>query len=296
MTRPCLAPLPDITPITLSIPEYACDSHAHTFGPYDTYPLSKERSYTPDAQTGSDFVAHLDQIGFERGVLVTGSACGQDNGSVLEALRRYPARLRGVAVPDPDVTEKELDNWSELGMRGVRINLFRRNGQAVYKNGVGLDVIKKLAPRLKARGWHLQVWIHAPDIPEMAPDLLKLGLPLVVDHMGRMSTSLGAEHAGIEALARMLADGKAWTKISGADRVTTTGFPFHDVDPLAQKLIKANIDRIVWGTDWPHINYFDPADMPDDGHLVNLLDRWLPDKKDLQKVLVDNPAILYGWV
>ena len=130
----------------------------------------------------------------------------------------------------------------------------------------------------------------------MAPDLLKLGLPLVVDHMGRMSTSLGAEHAGIEALARMLADGKAWTKISGADRVTTTGFPFHDVDPLAQKLIKANIDRIVWGTDWPHINYFDPADMPDDGHLVNLLDRWLPDKKDLQKVLVDNPAILYGWV
>lgn len=295
MTRPCLPPLPEITPITLNIPAHACDSHAHTFGPYDTYPLSDERSYTPDEQTGAAFIAHLDQIGFERGVLVTGSACGKDNGSVLEALRQYPTRLRGVAVPDPDVTEKELDEWTELGMRAVRVNLFKRNGQAVYKNGVGLDVIEQLAPRLKARGWHVQVWIHAPDIPEMAPHLLKLDLPLVIDHMGRMSTSLGASNPGFEALERLLAEGKAWTKISGADRLTEQGPPYLDVDPLAKKLIAANIDQIVWGTDWPHINYYDQKDVPDDGELVNLLGRWLPGEKDRQKILVDNPARLYGW-
>jgi len=295
MTRACLPPYSEISPIKLAIPAHACDSHAHTFGPYANYPLSDERSYTPAEHTGADFIAHLDQIGFERGVLVTGSACGTDNGSIIDALKRYPTRLRGVAVPDPDVTDRQLDDMSQIGMRGVRVNLFKRNGQAVYKNGVGIEVIEKLAPRLRARGWHVQIWIHAPDLVEMAPRLLKLDLPLVIDHMGRMSTALGIEDPGFQMLCRLIGEGKAWTKISGADRLTQHGAPYDDVDPMAQALISANVERLVWGSDWPHINYFEANHVPNDGDLVNVLTRWLPRVQDLQRVLVDNPAKLYGW-
>jgi len=264
------------------------------FGPYADFPLAEERSYTPAEQTGRDFIAYLDRMGLSRGVLVTASASGTDNRSVLAALAEYPDRLRGVAVPDPAVTEAELDHWSESGIRGVRVNLFRKEGHAVYRNGVGLETLEALAPRLAARGWHAQVWIHAPDLPELAPRLLKLGMPLVIDHMGRMDASRGVGDPGFQTLCRMLAEGQAWTKISGADRLSGTGTPYEDVDPLAKAVIAANIERIVWGADWPHIAYFDKP-VPDDGDLLNLLARWLPDAAARRKVLVDNPATLYGW-
>ena len=163
------------------------------------------------------------------------------------------------------------------------------------RNGVGLDVLEALAPRLAARGWHAQIWIHAPDLVELAPRLQALGLPLVVDHMGRMATTRGIADPGFAQLCRMLADGRTWTKISGADRNTTLGPPYADIDPFAQALLQANAERIVWGSDWPHINYFEPAQMPDDGQLLNLLARWLPDARLRRQVLVDNPAVLYGF-
>lgn len=298
MTKPCLPALQAITPATFALPAGACDSHAHTFGPYADYPLAEDRSYTPGEYPGASFIAHLDQIGFERGVLVTASACGTDNGSILDALRRWPDRLRGVAVPAPTTSDADLDAWHAAGIRGVRFNLFQRDGHAVYRNGVGMAVLENLAPRLKERGWHAQIWIHAPDLVEVGPRLIRLGVPLVIDHMGRMATSRGVNDPGFQQLCRMLADGTAWTKISGADRncaTGQTGAPYSDVDPFAQALLAANDEHLVWGTDWPHINYFDPKHMPDDGVLLNLLARWMPDAAQRQKVLVDNPARLYGF-
>jgi 2-pyrone-4,6-dicarboxylate lactonase len=295
MTRPCLPALTACAPVAFELPRGACDCHAHVFGPYDRHPLAEDRSYTPAEYPGPAFVAHLDRLGLDRGVLVTGSASGTDNGAVLAALERYPERLRGVAVPSADTTDAELDCWHAAGIRGVRGNLFRRDGHAVYRNGVGIEVLEALAPRLVERGWHAQIWIHAPDLPELAPRLLGLGLPLVVDHMGRMATARGVDDPGFRLLCRMLADGTAWTKISGADRNTGAGAPYHDVDPFVRALLDANVERLVWGTDWPHINYFDPGAVPDDGELVNLLARWLPDDKQRDRVLVDNPAALYGF-
>jgi len=180
-------------------------------------------------------------------------------------------------------------------VRGVRINLFKRDGHAVYRNGVGIEALEAIAPRIAARGWHAQIWVHAPDLPELAPRLLKLKLPLVVDHMGRMSTAQGVAQPGFRQLCRMLADGTAWTKISGADRLTVDGPPYRDVDPFAAALIDANDERIVWGSDWPHINYFAAAHVPDDGALASLLARWLPDEPRRRRVLVDNAAALYGF-
>jgi 2-pyrone-4,6-dicarboxylate lactonase len=295
MTLPCLPPNRAAVKPDFSIPAGACDSHAHVFGPFARYPLAADRSYTPEEHLGADFISHLDRFGITRGVLVTGSACGTDNGAVLHALKQYPERLRGIAVPSADVTEAELDQWAEAGVRGVRVNLFRIDGRAVYRNGAGIEVLEALAPRIAARGWHAQIWLHAPDLPELAPRLRKLGLPLVIDHMGRMAASRSVEEPGFRLLCAMLADGIAWTKISGADRLSSVGAPYLDVDPFAQAIIKANIERVVWGSDWPHINYFAPQSVPDDGALLNTLARWLPNEEQRNRVLVTNPQILYDF-
>lgn len=295
MTKKCLDALERITPVEFEMPPGACDAHAHVFGPYDRYPLTPDRSYTPREYLPRDFIAHLDRIGAERGVLVTGSASGFDNGSIFHALAEYPHRLRGVIIPSADFTDDQLDSWTAAGVRGVRVNLYQLDGRKVYRSGAGLEVVEALAPRLAERGWHLQVWFHVPDLPELLPRLERLKLPLVVDHMGRMSTARGVGEPGFQLLCRLLADGKVWTKISGADRNTQEGPPYLDVDPFARAILDANSEQVVWGTDWPHINYYDVGDMPDDGILTNLLLRWMPDEATRNRVLVDNPARLYGF-
>ncbi|CAM3752067.1 amidohydrolase family protein [Bordetella sputigena] len=295
MTRSCLPPHPDITPVRFAVPAGACDSHAHVFGPYAQFPLSEDRSYTPPENGVERFIAHLDRLGLSRGVLVTASAQGDDNRNVLQALEAYPDRLRAVAVLRGDISDKDLDALARQGVRGARFNLFKHDGKAVYRNGVGIDDFTALAPRLKARGMHAQIWIHAPDLPDMAPTLLASGVDLVVDHQGRMNAARGVDDAGFQFLCKLLAEGKAWTKISGADRNTAVGSPFPDIAPFATSLLKANSERVVWGTDWPHINYYEPAHVPDDGILLNLLGDWMPDEATRKRVLVDNPARLYGF-
>jgi 2-pyrone-4,6-dicarboxylate lactonase len=295
MTRICLPPQSEYTAVDISVPLGACDSHVHIFGPFAQFPLAEDRSYTPQEFSPDQFAAHLDRIGFTRGVLVTASVCGTNNGSLLQGLEQYPDRFRGVVVPDINVSDRELDRWHALGVRGARFNLLQIDGKPMYRNGVGLEVLKKLAPKFAERGWHAQIWAHAPDFPELAVQLLPLGLPLVIDHMGRMNTSHGLNNPGFQFLCKLLGEGKGWVKISGADRIGNVQEGYRDVDPFAKALIAANPENVVWGTDWPHINYFDPALVPDDGMLVNLLSRWIEKPQDLERILVSNPARLYDF-
>lgn len=295
MTRICLPPQSEYTAVNFSVPAGACDSHVHIFGPFAQFPLAEDRSYTPQEFSPDQFAAHLDRIGFTRGVLVTASVCGTNNGSLLQGLEQYPDRFRGVVVPDINVSDQELDHWHALGVRGARFNLLQIDGKPMYRNGVGLEVLKKLAPKFAERGWHAQIWAHAPDLPELATQLLPLRLPLVIDHMGRMNTSHGFNNPGFQFLCKLLAEGKGWVKISGADRIGKVQESYQDVDPFAKALIAANPENIVWGTDWPHINYFDPVLIPDDGKLVNLLSRWIEKPQDLERILVSNPARLYDF-
>ncbi len=295
MTKPCLPPHSDFTPVRFAVPAGACDSHAHVFGPYAQFPLSEDRSYTPPENGAERFIAHLDRLGLSRGVLVTASAQGDDNRNVLQALSAYPDRLRAVAVVRSGISDKDLDALAGQGVRGARFNLYKHDGKAVYRNGVGIDDFVALAPRLKARGMHAQIWIHAPDLPELAPTLLASGVDLVVDHQGRMNVARGVNDPGFQFLCKLLAEGRAWTKVSGADRNTAAGSPFADIAPFATALLKASSARVVWGTDWPHINYFNAAQVPDDGILLNLLADWMPDEATRTRVLVDNPARLYGF-
>ncbi|PLZ02895.1 amidohydrolase [Burkholderia sp. WAC0059] len=295
MTRPCLGPLPPPAAVPFAVPPLACDCHAHVFGPYGFFPLADERSYTPPENPPARFVAQLDAMGFARGVAVTASVYGTDNRSLVDALQRYPARLRGVAVLAGDTPEAELDRLTQCGVRGARFNLYRRDGRNVYRNGSGLDDLRALAPRLAARGWHAQIWVHAPDLPELAPVLRALSIGLVIDHMGRMSVARGTADAGFQCLLSMLADGSAWAKVSGADRVSEAGAPYDDVTDFEAAILAANPEQVVWGSDWPHVNYFEAARMPDDGALFAHFVRAVPDAARREAVLVHNPARLYDF-
>jgi predicted TIM-barrel fold metal-dependent hydrolase len=297
MTRLCLPAIPKeaYEPLKVVLPELACDSHVHVFGPYAKYPLAEDRSYTPTEFLPHQFIEHLDQLGLARGVVVTASVCGTDNGSTIDALRAYPDRLRGVVVPDPQITDAQLEEMHAAGVRGVRVNMLRVGGHAMYRNGIGLETLEALAPRLRRLGWHAQIWIYAPDLPVMMPRLTALQLPLVVDHMGRMETARGTDDPGFKFLCELLRTGQAYCKISGADRIGTAAKGFQDALPFMQALVDANPKQLVWGTDWPHINYFEAEKLPNDGALINLLTQVLNTPELLKQVLVDTPASLYDF-
>ncbi|WP_213309138.1 amidohydrolase family protein [Paraburkholderia sacchari] len=282
----CLPPVHDIAPATFDVPHFACDAHAHVVSPdATTYPVVPDRSYTPVPCPAEAYLAMLDANGMERGVLVQISVYGTDNRYMLEVLRRNPARLRGVGVVAPDVTDHELAEMHDAGVRGLRLNV-------LYGGGIGLSAMEALAARIEDMGWHLQLLLDARQLPELMPRLQKLTLPVVVDHMGHMPVEMGTQHPGFQALKHLLAEHGWWTKLSGAFRISDEPAPYPNVTEWAQTLIEAAPDRLVWGSDWPHVAV---RTMPDAGQLRNLLAKWIPDATLRHKVLVSNPERLYGF-
>src|SRR5881275_2804803 len=198
---PCLPPR-EVTAPKVPLPPNACDTHAHVFGPSDRFPYAEDRSYTPPDAPLEKYLGMLDALGFARGVLVQGSAHGRDNSAMLDALARRPDRLRGVAVADGDVSRETLRRWNDIGVCGLRFNHFFRDGQLHYRGGVPLSAAQTLAPLMAELGWHLQLWIDAKDLPETIPVLKSLGLPVVIDHMGRTDARAGIGTEGFQSLLR----------------------------------------------------------------------------------------------
>ena len=176
----------------------------------------------------------------------------------------------------------------------MRVNLLRQGGRKLYAGGAGLDTLEALAPRIAERGWHAQVWIGAGDLAEIAPRLDALGLDIVIDHMGRMMADKGANDPGFRWLCDRLQDGRTWCKLSGADRNTVAGPPYADTVPFMRALVDAAPDRVVWGTDWPHVGHAD-ATRPNAHALAALLRSVVPEPALLHKVMVANPVALYGF-
>nr|WP_316684349.1 amidohydrolase family protein [Ralstonia sp. LMG 32967] len=268
------------------MPRFACDTHAHVVSSdASAYPMVPNRSYTPVPCPEADYLTMLDATGMERGVLVQISVYGTDNRYMLEVLRRHPERLRGIGVVSPDVSERELVEMHDAGVRGLRLNV-------LYGGGVGFDAMETLAAKIKDMGWHLQLLVDARQFPELMPRLQKLTLPVVVDHMGHMPVELGTRHTGFQALKHLLTDHGWWTKLSGAYRISAEPAPHTNVTEWAQELIEAAPDRLVWGSDWPHVAV---RPMPDTGQLRNLLATWIPDAALRHKILVTNPERLYDF-
>jgi predicted TIM-barrel fold metal-dependent hydrolase len=292
MIAACLPPIPPSRPKVLPPPN-ACDTHAHVFGPGERFPYAEDRSYTPPDTPCAKYLNMLDMLGFEHGALVQGSAHGRDNSAMLDALKRHPVRLRGVAVADADVAAGDLRQWADLGVRGLRFNHFFRDGQLHYRGGVPLSAGHTLAPVMAELGWHLQLWIDVKDLLETIPSLKAIGLAVVVDHMGRTDASNGTATDGFQSLLRAVGEGWCWAKLSGAHRLSANAPDYPDARPFHEALVRANPERLVWGSDWPHPRV--EGVMPDAGHLFELFQRWTPDQAVQQRILVTNPAKLYGF-
>jgi predicted TIM-barrel fold metal-dependent hydrolase len=266
-------------------PDGACDCHCHVFGPPDRYPLSPGRAYTPAEASLAGYKAIADALGLTRCVIVQPSVYGTDNRCTLDAVAALgPARARAVAVVDAGFDAAALRRLHEAGARGARFN-------AVSGNGTPLDQMATLAARIAPLGWHLQLYLDGADLPGLAPVLAELPVPVVIDHMGQVPTAKGVAHPDFQALLRLLSGGRAWVKLCGY-RVSSAGQPFRDVAPQAKALIAAAPERCLWGTDWPHANF---AGRVDAGELLDLLGDWAPDAATRRRILVDNPATLYGF-
>lgn len=284
-----------MTEASYRLPPGSCDSHVHVYGPFDRFPPLIEGRFAPTRETPVEALFELwDGLGIARGVIVHAIRAGADNAVTLDALRRHPDRLRGVALVEADIADRELDRLNDAGFRGVRINLLRQDGKAVASGGMDLDALLALAPRLSERGWHAQLWIETGDLKELAPTLEKLPLTYVVDHMGRTMTDKGIDYPGFRDFCARLKDGRYWCKQSGADRNTRSGAPYDDTAPFMRALVAANPERLVWGSDWPHVGHAAET-IPREADLLRLLFACVPDEVTRARILVDNPAALYGF-
>jgi 2-pyrone-4,6-dicarboxylate lactonase len=295
LARAPLCPAPDAQPQPprLALPRGACDCHAHVCGPAARYPYVAERVYTPPDATIETYRALLATLGIERAVLVQPSVHGEDNRALLAALTGSGRGFRGVAVVAPTITSRELEALDRAGVRGVRLNLVdRRDG----RNAVPVAVVRALAERIAPMRWHLEFLVNLDEAPDFAEAVADLPVPIVLGHMGYPRAGAGAFLArpAFASLIRLLDQGRCWIKLTGPYRISLAAdLPYEDVDPLAAALIERAPQRFLWGSDWPHVMMKKP--MPNDGPLLDLLLRWAPDPAVRRRILVDNPAALYGF-
>jgi 2-pyrone-4,6-dicarboxylate lactonase len=286
-------PVPHPRAPRIKPPPGAWDTHAHIFGPSDKFPYQPGRGYTPPDAPVERFIALLDHLGFANGLVVQGNAHVYDNSVVLDALTRFPARLRGVAITDTRIKPDLLRDWDARGMRGLRFHLFPQRPN--YIRGVGLDVFEVFRNAMAELGWVVQFFCDHRMLAPTAPALREIArdMTVIVDHLGMVPAGQGVNDPNFQALLRLVGDGHAYVKLSAIYRLSAQFPDYADAKPLHDALIAANPERLMWGTDWPHPSI--PAEvMPDDGHLLDLFHDWTPEPAIRHHVLVDTPARLFG--
>jgi len=287
-----------VTPVSFDVPAHACDCHIHIFADPGRFPLWPGRSYTPETALPEEVAALHSALHIERVVIVTPSVYRTDNSVMLYGMKARGATARGIAVIDEKTPESDLDAMDKAGVRGVRMNL-PTAGQT--DPAISRQRFRAVSGRLKNRGWHIQTAGSLKSVPNIKDLVLDSPVPVVFEHFASAQASLGLEQPGFADLVELVRSGKAYVKISAAYRSSTRAPDYTDVVPLAKALIAANADRILWGTAWPHLGSTSPVTevtqfLPiDDGRLLNQLPVWAPDAGIRAKILVDNPARLYGF-
>jgi predicted TIM-barrel fold metal-dependent hydrolase len=290
------------TAVNFELPPHACDCHTHIYGDPSTFPLSPERVYTTETALPEEMAALHRALHIERVVIVTPSVYGTDNSATLYGMKARGRNARGVAVIGDKTPESALDAMRKAGIRGVRINAATAGINDPAEVGRRLQ---KAAERLKTRNWHIQMNTNLKVISGIKDLVLASPVMVVFDHFGGAQASLGLQQPGFGDLIELVRSGKAYIKISGAYSASSQAPDYPDVAPLARALISANADRVIWGSDWPHPDSrfaagHRPTDMTplrqiDDGRLLNQLAVWAPEPAIRKKILVENPARLYGF-
>jgi predicted TIM-barrel fold metal-dependent hydrolase len=288
------------TPVSFEVPRGACDCHTHIHGDPERFPFFPGRVYTPEMALPEEMAALHRALGMQRVVIVTPSVYGTDNSATLYGMKARGADARGVAVIDDKTPESELDAMARAGVRGIRLNLATGGAS---DPAAGRSRFERAVERVKGRNWHVQLYTNLATIAAIRDLVAVSPVPVVFDHFGGARAELGPRQPGFAELLDLVRSGRAYVKISGAYRSSNLAPDYADVMPLAQALIAANPQRIVWGTDWPHPNSASgrkatevtPLFQIDDGRLLNQLPAWAPDAATRSKILVDNPARLYGF-
>jgi predicted TIM-barrel fold metal-dependent hydrolase len=290
------------TPVNFDVPAGACDCHTHIHADPEKFPFFAGRVYTPEQASPEEMSALHKALHIERVVIVTPSVYGPDNSATLFGIKARGATARGVAVIDDKTSESELDAMQQAGFRGIRLNLAT---SGVNDPNVARQRFQAAVDRMKARGWHVQLFTSLAVISAIKDLVATASVPVVFDHFGGAQAALGVDQPGFADLVELVKSGKAYVKISGAYRASKQAPDYPDAAPLARALIAANAERIVWGTDWPHPDSVTPPDRKitdvtplfqiDDGRLFNQLPVWAPDDAIRRKILVDNPARIYGF-
>jgi len=263
------------------------DCHAHVFGPYAQFPLAAERSYTPPEAVEMQYLEMLARLGMSHGVLVHPSAYGEDYSLLLHMLDRHP-QLRGVVVAQAASVHK-LEGLRARGVRAARFSQRTGAGGNLAGSASFAD-LQAMAPRLAELGLHAELWTDCAALRDLAPAILALPVPIVIDHMGGFDHHAGVDEPGFRTLLGLLASGNAWVKLCAYRNLLDVpdmapGLPFH------RKLVEANPDQVLWGSDWPHLR-INPA--PDAAALLRLMRDWTGDAAIERRILVDNPARLYA--
>jgi 2-pyrone-4,6-dicarboxylate lactonase len=262
------------------------DAHCHVFGPMAEFPFSAKAKYLPEDAGPEMLFALRDHLGFARNVIVQASCHGTDNAATLNGIAQSNGKARGVAVVDPAISADALQALHEGGIRGVRFNFLKRLVDDAPK-----DKFLEVAARLP-KGWHVVIYFEADILEEMRPFIAALPVPVVIDHMGRPDVSQGPDGADMKAF-RSLLDSRPdiWFKATCPDRLDGKNDPWDDFAAAVRPLVEAYPDRVIWGTDWPHPNM--ETNIPDDGHLVDMIPRIAVTAALQHKLLVTNPMRLY---
>ncbi|HWP57354.1 MAG TPA: amidohydrolase family protein [Candidatus Acidoferrales bacterium] len=294
--RYCMPPDPNTRKPSWVPPPKSCDAHFHVFGPPDKFAFAPAREYTPPAAPLEHYLNMIKILGIERAVVVQPSVHGLDNSAALDAIRRSEGRFLGVGRADENISRAEMERLSDAGIRGVRFNLLARP-----RGNVELEAFDRIVDRIAAFAWSVDLHIDPPNLLREERRIRALPGPVVFDHIARIEPSAGLSQPAFELLLDLLKDTRFWVKVSGADKICSTGVrsylgvPYQEVVPFARAVIAAAPDRVIWGTDWPHSNNFAPGYTPNDGDLLDLLLQFAPDDTVRHKILVDNPAALYGF-
>jgi predicted TIM-barrel fold metal-dependent hydrolase len=269
------------------VPAGAFDAHVHVFETEDVYPHVQSPHYTlPDGGLVK-LSSMADFLGLDRFIIVQSSFYGTDNTCLLDALDKAGDRARGVAMVDSAISDAELQAMHRRGVRALRLDLFLRS---TLPTSEIFKYIQQSAERVKDLGWHLQFYTPGWVIRDLIPYLGKLEIDFVIDHMGYMLESDGLTRADFDKLLFTLKQGCGWMKLSGPYRLAKDG-NYEKLRPLARAIVDEIPDRVIWGSDWPHI----PNGDRDTGDLLNLLADWIPEADHLERILVSNPARLFNF-
>lgn len=275
-------------------PAGACDTHTHVFGPFERHPVPAPSSYAPPIAPPPVHQEMLDRAGLSRAVLIQPAPYGTDNSALLEALSQRPETTRGVGVLSADADDADFERLAAANIKGLRFSEMRDpRGGGRYKGSIGLDQYLLLAPRMKEHGFVPHVWAKCATLVDLLPPAIReAGQPFVIDHLAGIDIEKGVDDPDFRTLVDLLKDGLIWIKLSLC-RNSTDAPNYDSQRPFHEALIEANPERLLWASDWPFVRMYDKS--PDVGHLLDVFAAWTPEAALRRRILVDNPASLYGF-